>query len=269
MKNKKQFTYIAKAVALSSVLLLSYFFHGKAASPAEGGKYKVISVIDGDTIELSGGARVRYIGVDTPETREKKGNIWVYHPMPYAEEAKEFNRRFVDGKIVRLEFDVQKKDVYGRLLAYVYVEDKMVNIELLKEGYAMLYTYPPNVKHAEEFLKAQGIARENKSGLWSKLGLEEVIQSSEAKDNIGFIKIIETEVVDTYISKKVLTLKCRDKFKVAIFKDNFAYFPKEAIRSPDNFFKNKTIRVYGVIKEYKGSCEIIANTSAQVEIIKQ
>jgi len=120
--------------------------------------------VDGDTAVLSTGERVRYIGVDTPE---------IHHPRrpvePYAREAKEFNRRLVEGKRVRLEFDVQRYDKYERLLAYVYLEEgTFVNAELLAQGYAQLLTIPPNVKHTDLFVKLQREARKAGRGLWSK-----------------------------------------------------------------------------------------------------
>ena len=124
----------------------------------------VSRVIDGDTIELDTGEKVRYIGIDTPET---------LHPSEpveyYGREASEFNKKLVEGKWVRLEFDVQRKDIYGRTLAYVYLSDgTFVNAELLKQGYAKVSTYPPNVEHVEEFLELEREARENARGLWRK-----------------------------------------------------------------------------------------------------
>lgn len=115
----------------------------------------VLRVIDGDTVVLEGGQRVRYIGIDTPE----KGR-------PYYLEAKKENERLILGKKVRLEFDVEKQDKYGRTLAYVYVGDVFINAELVKNGYAMVYTCPPNVKYAKTFLALQREARKVKRGLW-------------------------------------------------------------------------------------------------------
>ena len=121
-------------------------------------------VIDGDTVVLSGGERVRYIGLDTPELHHPRKPVeW------YAREAKEFNRQLVDGKPVRLELDVQKRDRYGRLLAYVYLEDgTFVNAELLRQGFGQLLTIPPNVKHVDLFVQMQREAREAGRGLWAE-----------------------------------------------------------------------------------------------------
>jgi micrococcal nuclease len=126
--------------------------------------HQVLRVIDGDTILISTGESVRYLGIDTPETVDPR------KPVEYfGKEAAEYNRKLVFKKKVRLEFDVQKRDKYGRLLAYVYLEDgTFVNAELVKHGYARVATYPPNVKHQDLFLTLEREARENNRGLWDE-----------------------------------------------------------------------------------------------------
>lgn len=119
-------------------------------------------VIDGDTIELASGKRVRYIGIDTPETVDPRKPV-----QCFGREAKEENARLVDGKTVRLEKDVSETDIYGRLLRYVYVGDVMVNEALARGGFAYASSFPPDVKYQEKFLLAQQEARENNRGLWA------------------------------------------------------------------------------------------------------
>ena len=123
-------------------------------------------VVDGDTIELSDGRLVRYIGIDAPEARRKEGGRWVADPEPFAEAATEANRHLVAGRRVRLEYDVQTHDRFGRLLAYVYVGDTMVNAQLLSEGMAQLLTIPPDVTYAARFRALAEEAREARRGLW-------------------------------------------------------------------------------------------------------
>ncbi|WP_232048780.1 thermonuclease family protein [Sphingobacterium thalpophilum] len=84
----------------------------------------------------------------------------------YGEETKEYLRSMLAGKTVRLVFDVGKRDRYGRLLAYVYLGDKFVNADLVKEGYAVTYTLTPNVQYAGLFAKLERQARQAKRGLW-------------------------------------------------------------------------------------------------------
>lgn len=129
-------------------------------------------MIDGDTIELSGGQRVRYLGIDAPEIRRREGDRWVVDPEPYGEAAREANRALVEGKSLRLAHDVQTHDRFGRFLAYVYTTgdgaaEVMVNEELLRLGMAQLLTIPPNVKYVERFRRAAKEARVEGRGLWS------------------------------------------------------------------------------------------------------
>jgi len=141
------------------IIILFLFFYFQSEKE---GTYLVTRVIDGDTIELANGEKVRYIGVDTPE---------LHHPQKevgyYAQEAYGANRRLVEGKRVRLELDVEERDRYERILAYVYVGDLMVNEWLVANGYARVATFPPNVKYAERFLQLEREARQAKVGLWA------------------------------------------------------------------------------------------------------
>lgn len=132
------------------------------------GEYEVVSITDGDTFEINYNGtktKVRLIGVDTPESvhpDSKKNN-------EYGKQASNYTKSLLEGKTVKLEFDVSPTDKYGRLLAYVYLENgEMLNEKLLKEGYAQVATYPPNVKYVENFKSIQKEARENKVGFWAK-----------------------------------------------------------------------------------------------------
>ena len=132
-------------------------------------------VVDGDTLLLENGERVRLIGIDTPEMHEsnklyrdsRKTNQDVKTIIALGTEAYHFTRNLVESKRVKLEFDVERYDKYHRLLAYAYLSDgTFVNAEIVKEGYASLLTIPPNNKYAEFFRKLYQEARENRRGLW-------------------------------------------------------------------------------------------------------
>jgi len=125
-------------------------------------------VIDGDTVELVGGWLVRYLGIDAPEVRRWEGGRWVVAPEPMGREAAGFNRRLVEGKRVRLEYDVQTHDRFGRLLAYVYVGGVLVNEELLRAGFAQPLTIPPNGRYAQRFRALTEEARRAQRGLWGE-----------------------------------------------------------------------------------------------------
>ena len=127
---------------------------------------KLVRVVDGDTIvvDIDGKQyKVRYIGMDTPET------VHPFKPVQYfGKEASEKNREFLAGKEIRLEKDVSETDRYGRLLRYVWAGDIMVNTELVRLGYAVSYTYPPDVKYQDIILQLEREARENNRGLWAE-----------------------------------------------------------------------------------------------------
>jgi len=143
-------------------VITAYFQEVPPSSTVEA---RVTRVVDGDTIDVDIDGvvhRVRYIGIDTPET---------VHPSEpvecFGKEASDKNSELVDGKIVRLEKDVSETDKYGRLLRYVWVGEIFVNDYLVRYGYAYASTYPPDVKYAGQFAQAQRQAIENNRGLWA------------------------------------------------------------------------------------------------------
>jgi micrococcal nuclease len=139
------------------------------AAPAAGAARSapVVRVVDGDTIQVRlGGAkeRVRLIGIDTPETVKPNTPVQCYGRAASAEA-----HRLLDGRTVRLVGDVEPRDRYGRLLAYVYREPDglFVNAELARRGFARQLTIPPNVRFAERFRRLVAEARDAGRGLWS------------------------------------------------------------------------------------------------------
>ncbi len=120
-------------------------------------------VDDGDTIVFSNDKRIRYIGINTPEVKHEKRKA-----EPFGEKAKGFNKDLVLHKKVRLEYDKIKYDRYGRLLAYVYLEDgTFVNEEMVKQGYAYCLVIKPNTRHHALLLTCQQQAMESKVGIWN------------------------------------------------------------------------------------------------------
>ncbi len=131
------------------------------APPASGEERRCVRDVDGDTIVLDGGERVRLIGVDTPETKDPR------RPVEYfGREASAFTRQRVAGRRVRLEYDQTRRDRYGRTLAYVYLEDgTCLNAELIRQGYGHAYTKYP-FRRLREYVALEAEAREAGRGLW-------------------------------------------------------------------------------------------------------
>lgn len=134
--------------------------------PPRSAQAYVTRVLDGDTVEvrLNGGIEdVRYIGIDTPETVKPGEPVQCYGPA-----ASHFNHRLVEAERVRLVFDAERRDVYGRLLAYVYVGGRLVNAELLRRGLARTLTIPPNDRFADRFKRLEMAAARAGRGLWGE-----------------------------------------------------------------------------------------------------
>ncbi len=170
MSRKAKQNTLITAVILSMVTIILILTQKQGLIKAY-----VTKVADGDTIKVEAFGKthtVRLIGVNTPETKHPTKGV-----EPYGPEAKKFTTKRLTGKIVWLELDVEERDKYNRLLAYVWLEKpvkfseeeirtKMFNAILLLEGYAQVMTIPPNVKYADHFVKFQREAFEKRKGLW-------------------------------------------------------------------------------------------------------
>jgi micrococcal nuclease len=129
---------------------------------ADGGiRATAVRIVDGDTIDLDSGKRLRYTGIDAPE-----GAYPGQDPECYSKEALEKNKELVEGKEIRIVRDVSEQDPLGRLLGYVYVGDIFVNEELVKQGAAFATPYPPDTAHQNTFAAAETSAMEQNVGLW-------------------------------------------------------------------------------------------------------
>ncbi|MEI7546987.1 MAG: thermonuclease family protein [Actinomycetota bacterium] len=142
--------------------------HDPDTTTAVAANATLIKVVDGDTIDVRVDGtkeRVRLIGIDTPETKKPNTPIQCFGP-----EASAFTASLLPkGTALHLERDVEARDPYDRLLAYVYLTDgTFVNLQIVRQGYAHVLTIPPNVAHVDEFVQAAGDARAADAGLWSR-----------------------------------------------------------------------------------------------------
>lgn len=126
----------------------------------------VTKVVDGDTIVVNNDQTVRFIGIDTPETVDPRRPVGCF-----GKEASNEVKSLLSGKEIIMQKDVSEKDKYNRILRLIYLplengQTLFVNDYLVREGFAKVYTYPPDVKFNEQFLQAEKVAREGKKGLW-------------------------------------------------------------------------------------------------------
>lgn len=152
-----------KRITLTLILVLLASGGTSPAADADSLRVKVHWVDDGDTIVVTGGERVRYLGINTPEVAHKD------EPgEPFGDEAKAFNKKLVQGRWINLELAEQQRDPYGRLLAYVFLADgTFVNGELVRQGYAHLLRKQPKLRYWERLLALQRQALKEKKGMWS------------------------------------------------------------------------------------------------------
>ncbi|MBN1912094.1 MAG: thermonuclease family protein [Pirellulales bacterium] len=155
-------------LVIAVVVVASRWWEGRdkpdAPESLAEGDYRVERVVDGDTLYLKNGAKIRLIGADTPETVMKN------HPVePWGPEATEFTKNFVRHGTVRLQFDRERKDRYGRFLAHVWVDDELLSEELIRAGLARAVTkYPYSRSMKTRFRRAEDEAREARRGIWSE-----------------------------------------------------------------------------------------------------
>ena len=167
--NKRILRIVIGLTASIAVLFFSLYGRYQAETQSKTEYVRVVEVNDGDTITVfldSRREKVRLIGIDAPELQQR----------PWGQRAKKHLREMLSMSqwTVSLEFDIEKRDKYGRLLSYVWTTDRrMINVQMLKDGYAMPLTVPPNIRYVDEFRKAQDEARSKGLGIWGRGGLKE------------------------------------------------------------------------------------------------
>ncbi len=180
--------FVFFVVFLSVFFLLAHRFSVDSQHPSsprvvvdqnEYANILVTYVYDGDTIKLSNGEKIRLEGIDTPESRKnnkllrdaKRSHQDVDEILRMGRAASEYVKSLLTDRRVRLEFDIQQRDKYGRLLAYVYRLDDglFINQEIIKNGYAYPLTIPPNLRYADRFKEFFREARKQGLGLWGKV----------------------------------------------------------------------------------------------------
>jgi len=236
-----------------------------------GSEYTVEGVIDGDTVILQGiDTHIRYLGIDTPEilTDESPGD-------PISLEAKDFNERLVSGKRVKLEFDKEKYDQYGRMLAYVFVEGIFVNQEIVRNGLARALIIKPNDKYAALIYEAEDQAKRERKGIWGNLGNLNpppenerfLIKPSQASRYIGQRVVVIGKITDSRKSKKVIALNMENDLDVVIFSGDWGNFIFFGI-TPEKYYIGKPVEVVGRVKMYKGTPEIIISHPISIRSLK-
>ena len=231
----------------------------------QAGTISGVEIIDGDTFRLTNGDTVRLIGIDAPELSQPGGVL-----------SREYLAHLLLGKPITLEKGSEDRDKYNRLLRFVYIGNLCINEEMIRQGYAEA-RYLPESPIRDYYLQLEIQAEAARAGLWS----DNVFQSRSQVDwdaNLPVIDwvnadqhynqyvIIEGIIINTYNSGKVCFLNFHPDyqyFTAVIFACDFSGFPYP----PDTYYLGKKVQIIGIIREYKGSPEIIVKTPDQIKIL--
>ncbi|MBU7048066.1 MAG: thermonuclease family protein [Theionarchaea archaeon] len=225
------------------------------------------AIIDGDTFRLSTGETVRLIGIDAPELSQ-----------PGGEESRQYLANLISGKNITPEKGYEDRDKYNRLLRFVYIDDLCINEEMIRQGYAEARYLSENPIR-EYYIQLEIEAETAKAGLWSDNIFQPrsnlrwgddipVVNWKDADKYYNQYVIVEGTIVDIYNSGNVCFLNFHTDyqyFTAVIFASDFPGFPF----IPEDFYLGKTVQIIGLIKEYKGSPEIIVKTPQQIRIVSQ
>jgi endonuclease YncB( thermonuclease family) len=219
-----------KAFIISLVLTLLLFLFDVSKKSgyflASKETFLVSRVIDGDTVELSNGEKVRLIGINAPEIGDFLG-----------EEAKNFLARLVEGKVVHLETDYIERDIYGRKLAFLFLDGVNINVEILKNGLAHTFDLGKVSKYVNDLKEAESYARTNQIGIWKK-------------SNITCIKLIDLKIV----GKEKVVIKNGCNFSIQLKNWILEDESHNKFKFPSYIFKpNEIIEIYSTNKTAKFS----------------
>ena len=203
--------------------------------------YQVKKVYDGDTVLLSNGQKVRFLGINTPEVEGRSKSL-----QAGGGEAKKWLIAALNGKKIRLEKDFEKHDKYGRLLAHLFTEDNQhLNLELVKQGLASVSIFPPNLKYTDELVMAEQLAEQKRLGIWnySEYAIKPVADIVRGSFK-GWQRILGV-VTGVRHTRKNSYLNLSDRFSVQINKKALPLFPVL-----ENYV-GRQIEVRGWINKYK------------------
>ena len=223
-----------------------------------------VEIIDGDTFRLTNGDTVRLIGIDAPELSQPGGEV-----------SREYLAHLLLGNPITLEKGSEDRDNYHRLLRFVYIGNLCINEEMIRQGYAEA-RYLPESPIRDYYVQLEIQAETAKAGLWNKNVFQPrsevdwdtdipVISWDTADDYYNQYVIIEGTIINTYNSGRVCFLNFHPDYQyctAVIFACDFPGFPD----TPDTYYLGKKVQIIGIIKQYRGSPEIIIKTPAQIKI---
>lgn len=254
-------------IILVVLILASYFISDLRGSD----EFVVRSVIDGDSIVLDDdeSTNVRFLGMDAPE-------ILIYGSPgdPLSEEARRLNQSLLGGAKIKLEFDAERYDDYGRTLAYVFVDNVFVNEEIVRNGLARALIINPNKKYADRIFKAQDEAKREKRGIWGDLSTIKppnennlfLIKPSDATRHIDQRVVTRGKITNFRKSDKVKVLRLEEELDIVLFPDSWGNFNHFNIK-PEEYYLGKPVEVIGKISMYRGRPNVIISHPMNIRVL--
>ena len=217
---------------------------------------KVEKEYDGDTFRTTDGEKVRLLGIDAPELAHS-----AERGEPLGPKSKHFLQGLIEGKLVRLKRDKEKRDRYGRQLSHVYLRDgTWVNGAMVSEGLALVYTFAPNLHFANDLLRLEKAARDQKLGIWATSRFRVLQSTSVSNNHIGQFRLVQGEVTQTDKNGYGFRL---DSLNISIPRKYRAYFKKAP-----NIRKVQQVLVRGTIRTSNGKLFLALHSPFDLEIIK-
>ena len=220
--------------------------------------YRVKAVYDGDTVELEDGRKIRFLGINTPEVQHRDKPV-----EAGGEEAKAWLLDKLKDTKVRLEFDVEKTDKYGRTLAYLFTEKKEhINLSLVKAGLATISIYPPNLRYVNELVAAGNAAERDKSGVWQRPEYAAIsVGNLTEAGHHGWTRLVG-KVVSIRNTSKSVYLVFSSQFEVRIERQWLSLFPDV------NEYVGKTVEVRGWLSKNRKQFSVVIRHPSALRLIE-
>ena len=230
---------VCQKAPIRGAFFMCFLLIAACANNSDGTLYKVKRVIDGDTLILQNKETIRFVGINTPELGHGK-----FKDEPFANQAREFVKRKIEGKMIRLELAEQQKDRYGRTLAHVYTKDgDNVQVEVLARGLAFAIAVGDNLDFLEPYLDAEQSARNAGKGIWGDRFYAPISAQKAVKGNVRGYQIVVGKVKRVSQSRKNQTLHLEGDFRVLIRRESW----KKYFKGRPEHYKGQVIQARGWI----------------------
>ena len=261
MRNSGIIRWFFPLFAVAALLSYGGFLRGFAEEKPQKETFTVTKVIDGDTVEVRGGRRLRYEGIDCPETGSAD-----FPADPLARSAKRINRKLADGKKIEVVFGSQRFDSYGRLLGFVFADGVNINLKIVEAGLATLFeTEGQNPELMEELRSAERAARKARKGIWKGDGnfspprgnKRFIVPENRVADMTGGRVVVRAQIVETVRKRNgMVILKTGGGVNIPVFGRSVPNFTHFGI-NPGKFYNGKTVLITGRVSMYKGEPSIV------------